>query len=171
MAGDFNETVKIILKSHRLTRSAAIFALLDQRNTECHWETVRALAKRAGKLKIELLYFLGTAWLHRSLKTSKSAERLGEIDRWWGGDGWRDIVELSQIEIVQAVTERFRQELGYKFVKPFPIYQREAGKKVAFYLIHASDHPEAPKLMLRAYKKICGDRSGAPSDSQGDLFE
>lgn len=70
MAGDFNQTVKMLLKSVRLTRAGAIFALLDQRNTECHWATVKALADRKGRTKIELLYFVGTSWLHRSLATS-----------------------------------------------------------------------------------------------------
>lgn len=171
MPGDFNQTVKNILKSPRLTRKAAIFALLDQRNTECHWATVEALAARKGRMKIEMLYFLGTSWVHRSITQSKSPERIEQITKWWGGDGWRELANKSQVDIVQTVADRFKNELGYNYVKPFPIYQNLDGKKAAFYLIHASDHSEAPKLMMRAYVKICGDRSGTPVDSQKNMFE
>lgn len=160
MEGDFNQTVKLILNSPRMRRQTAIFALLDQRNTECHWATVKALAARAGKTKIELLYFVGTSWLHRSLAASAKPERLSEIDLWWGGDGWHRLKSLTQAEIVHTVATRFTKELGYRYVNPYPIFQEEDGNKPAFHLIHASDHPEARKLMARAYVKIVGDVPG-----------
>lgn len=150
---DFNVSVTEILKSDRLTRAAAIFALLDQRNTECHWATVQALANRAGRTKIELLYFLGTSWMHRSLSQSKTADRLAEIEAWWGNPDWRSLIKLSQPRIVDTVVRRFIDELRYKHVTPYAIRQEDGGKAL-FYLIHASDHPEAPKLMGRAYRSL-----------------
>jgi len=167
--GDFNITVKQILKSPRFTRKAAIFALLDQRNTECHWATVQALAAREGRTKIELLYFLGTSWLHRSLTQSTRPERLLEIDRWWGGPNWRSLIELTQIATAKVMADRFGTELGYSFVNVYPIQQRVEEKKVAFYLIHASDHPDAPKLMSRSYRQIMGDIPGTPGDTQTSM--
>lgn len=164
--GDFNEIVHEILKSDRLTPRAAIFALLDQRNTECHWSTVQALAKRGGRNKIELLYFVGVSWLHRSLTQSKTSERLKEIDQWWGGPEWAKLKALSQVDMVDQVAARFKYELGYNHVNAFPIFQNEQGKKRSFYLIHASDHQEAPKLMTRAYLKVVGSVEGTPSDTQ-----
>nr|WP_256370579.1 three-Cys-motif partner protein TcmP [Thalassococcus sp. S3] len=166
MPGDFNVTVHTLLKSNRLTRRAAIFALLDQRNTECHWATVQAIAKRSSGMKIEQLYFFGSGWAHRSMKASKKPERLAEIDKWWGDRSWVDLRKLTKHDMVQRVVDRFADELGYAFVKPYPIYQSDDGKRKSFHLIHASDHPEAPKLMYRAYAKICGDRAGSPVDSQ-----
>ncbi|MBR9841174.1 MAG: three-Cys-motif partner protein TcmP [Rhodobacteraceae bacterium] len=167
--GDFNRIVKQILRSDRLTRKAAIFALLDQRTAECHWETVRALAARTGRHKIEQLYFFPTSWIHRSIKTSIRPERLSEIDNWWGGDGWRKLADISQTEAVKCMAQRFVDELGYPYVNFHPIFQDDKGKKTAFHLIHASSHPDAPKLMSRAYVKIVGDIQGAPSDSQKSL--
>ncbi len=167
--GDFNTTVKVLMKNDRLTRKAAIFALLDQRNTECHWATVRLLASRAGRTKIELLYFLGTSWLHRSLATSTRPERLAEIDLWWGGGGWEVLRGLTQIGIVKTVADRFASELGYRFVKPYPIFLDENGGKVAFHLIHASDHPDAPKLMDRAFREIVGEAEGIDLGVQGSF--
>lgn len=157
MEGDFNKVVKGILKNDRLTRNAAIFALLDQRNTECHWATVKALAARAGRTKIELLYFLGTSWIHRSLATSERPERIAGIDLWWGGPGWRALLSLSQAQIVKLVADRFAQELRYAHVKAYPIMLDDEGSKAAFHLIHASDHPDAPRLMDRAYLDVVGD--------------
>jgi len=166
MEGDFNQTVHLILKGGRLTRRAAIFALLDQRNTECHWSTVQALAAREGRAKIELLYFLGTSWLLRSLKASSRPERLAEIDRWWGGPGWRKLKGLNQLEVFDRITARFQDELHYIYATPYQIMLRDGEKKIAFHLIHASDHPDAPKLMARAYLKIVGDIENSPVDSQ-----
>ena len=167
--GDFNEIVYDILKSDRFTPRAAIFALLDQRNTECHWKTVQALAGRGGRTKIELLYFVGASWLHRSLTQSKTAERLAAIDRWWGGDSWKSLIGMSQIQMVDRVAARFRFELGYNHVNAFPIFQDETGQRRSFYLIHASDHPEAPKLMTRAYIKTVGAVDGTLASRQPDL--
>jgi hypothetical protein len=42
-------------------------------------------------------------------------------------------------------------ELGYASVTPWPIYERKGGNRIMYYMIHATDHPEAPKLMRRAY--------------------
>lgn len=171
MEGDFNQTVKLILNSQRMRRQTAIFALLDQRNTECHWATVKALAARAGRTKIELLYFLGTSWLHRSLAASVKPERLSQIDLWWGGNGWQRLKSLSQAQIVEEVASRFTKELGYRFVNAYPIFQEEDGNKPAFHLIHASDHPEARKLMGRAYIKVVGDAPGVDTGRQPSLFK
>lgn len=158
--GDFNQSVKSILASDRLTRKAAIFALLDQRNTECHWATVKALAARAGRTKIELLYFLGTSWLHRSLASSFRPERLREIELWWGGDGWQKLLDMKQPQIATTMANRFADELGYQYVNGYPITLDEHGTKAAFYLIHASDHPDAPKLMSRSFLEVCGNMDG-----------
>jgi len=167
--GDFNTSVKYILKSGRLTRRAAIFALLDQRTTECHWDTVRALAARAGRHKIELMYFFGTSWLHRSLGSRSTPGAIAEIERWWGRDDWRCLLDMTQIEATKCMADRFAAELSYKYVKFYPIFRDENASKQSFCLIHASDHPEAPKLMARSYKKIVGDIANTPTDSQRPL--
>ena len=85
MPGDFNDTIKIILKSPRISQRTAVFALLDQRMAECHWKTVQAIAAREGRHKIEVMYFIGTSWLHRSINAASTDRRLDELDRWWGG--------------------------------------------------------------------------------------
>lgn len=168
--GDFNEAVPGILKTRKMHRNTAVFALLDQRTAECHWTTVQAIAARAGRTKIEMLYFLGTSWLHRSLTQSKTRERLAELDQWWGSAGWKELINLSQTGIVQRVGTRFTDELNYKYVKAYAIRQAEGEDKVSFHLIHASDHSEAPKLMDRAYSKVAGAAPGAVDERQPDLF-
>lgn len=170
LPGDFNKRVKEIIHSGRFTPRASIFALLDQRNTECHWATVRALACMRRRYKIELLYFLGTSWIHRSLTQSRLKGRLVQIDLWWGDQSWRDLPALSQAEIVKKMADRFASELGYRFVKPYPVYRTQDGVQATYYLIHASDHPEAPKLMDRAFRKIMGDAAKSPVDSQRHMF-
>ena len=51
--------------------------------------------------------------------------------------------------------ERFQKELGYRFVTAWPIYERVRGSgRIMFFMIHASDHPQAPVLMNRAYRNV-----------------
>ncbi|WP_342592280.1 three-Cys-motif partner protein TcmP [Oceaniglobus trochenteri] len=171
MEGDFNETVKTILMAGRMYKRTPVFALLDQRTAECHWSTVQLLARKAGVRKIELMYFLGTSWIHRSLTQSRTPARTTQLDKWWGGDTWRSLVELTQQDLALHVANRFIKELGYSYVKPYPILQRDGEKKVAFYLIHASDHPDAPKLMGRAYLDVVGDIARSPVDSQRNWLD
>ncbi len=170
MHGDFNVTVHTILKNHRLRRKTPVFVLLDQRSTECHWSTVKAIAARAGDRKIEMLYFLGTSWLHRSLMQAARPEKLLSIDRWWGDGSWRGLIDLSQPQIVQKMADRFKLELGYNYVTPYAVMRDERTASKVFYLIHASDHADAPKLMTRAYKRIFGSIPGSPSDDQLPLL-
>lgn len=54
----------------------------------------------------------------------------------------------------QYVCDRFRSDLKYRHVYPFPIYEKkDQGGRVMYYMIHASDHDEAAILMNRAYGK------------------
>ena len=79
MDGDFNARCNDIIRSGRIKRRTAVFALLDQRTTECRWSTVQTLARDKGRTRIEQLYFLGISWLHRTLRVSKAPERIAEI--------------------------------------------------------------------------------------------
>ena len=153
--GDFNDAVHEVLRTRRLDR--ATFALLDQRTFECKWATVQALAAfKTVPTKIELFYFLPIGWLDRALHaTTKNTH---EIESWWGGSDWRGLIDMQHHEKALAFRHRFF-ELGYKHVWPFPIWDRQAGNRIMFYMILASDHPEAPKLMWRAYRQgVHGDQ-------------
>jgi three-Cys-motif partner protein len=150
--GNFNDKVSDLLKSGFVKDTEAAFCLLDQRTFECDWSTVRALAehKRGGR-KIELLYFLAQGWLDRALSQQK--DRLA-LDRWWGNNEWQVLRGLREHDRAKIICTRFKEDLGYDYVHPWPIYAREGGEgRMMFHLIHATDHQDAPKLMARAYKK------------------
>jgi three-Cys-motif partner protein len=150
--GDFNKSVVQILKGGKITQKEATFSLLDQRMFECHWDTVKKLAayKIPPENKIEILYFLGVGWLHRSISGIRHPEKM---ENWWGRRDWGRLKDMTHIEIADLVRERFRNELGYSFVGQYPIYDRAEGNKVMYYMIHASDHQEAPALMVRAHHR------------------
>jgi len=76
---------------------------------------------------------------------------------------------MSQLAISALMAERLQKELGYRFANVWPVFLSEKGQKVPFVLIHASDHPQAPILMRRAYTAVWGDRPGAPTDAQLDF--
>jgi three-Cys-motif partner protein len=150
--GDFNQNVTKILGSGKITQKEATFCLLDQRMFECHWETLRKLAayKKPPTNKIELLYFLGVGWLHRSISGIRYTEKM---EKWWGKKDWRELKVMKPFDIAELVRTRFEKELGYQFAAAYPIFDREKGNKVMYYMVHASDHDEAPMLMVRAHHK------------------
>lgn len=149
--GDFNLNVLTLLSAGRIRESEATFCLLDQRTFECKWQTVVALAKgKPSSHKIELFYFLPIGWFRRAVAAIRDSTILQE---WWGRDDWRMLRDWKPADLVAAVTERFQSELGYRYVAPWPILQRRNSTRVMYSMIHASDHPEAPKLMRRAYER------------------
>jgi hypothetical protein len=104
--------------------------------------------KGEGKPKIEIFYFLAVRWLRRALK---AVQRETIFQQWWGRDDWPTLKGLSPEEIKHKLVERFKTELGYKSVLAWPIYKQLDSKLIVYFMIHATDHSEAPKLMARAY--------------------
>ncbi|HWP18768.1 MAG TPA: three-Cys-motif partner protein TcmP [Burkholderiaceae bacterium] len=151
--GDFNTVIEQVLVPGSIREKEATFCLLDQRTFECKWDTVRKIAEyKKTNTKIEQFYFLAVGWLGRSIAALKDDKKLRE---WWG----RDDIELPRstshsVELARLFSHRFMRELGYASAAAWPIYERSDGGrgKVMYYMIHATDHEEAPKLMNRAYK-------------------
>jgi three-Cys-motif partner protein len=150
--GDFNANLDKILSEGKITQKEATFCLLDQRTFECHWATLEKLAgyKKPPNNKIELLYFLGVGWLHRAISGIRKSDKLSN---WWGKPDWRDLKLKTSWDIAEIVRTRFQEELGYQFSAAYPIFDKNKGNKVMYYMIHASDHDEAPALMVRAHHK------------------
>jgi three-Cys-motif partner protein len=168
--GDFNEVINQVLVPGSISEKEATFCLLDQRTFECSWETVRKIASyKTGATKIEQFYFLAVGWLGRSMAALKEDDKLL---RWWG----RDDIQLpcstsSSVELARLFSHRFVRELGYKTALAWPIYERVDGGygKVMYYMIHATDHDAAPKLMNRAYK--AATLAAQPMDHTQGTFE
>jgi three-Cys-motif partner protein len=152
LPGDFNQTIGTVLCNGKIAQKEATFCLLDQRTFECHWATLERLAafKQPPHNKIELLYFLGVGWIHRAFAGIRDTEKLL---RWWGRTGWEDLKGISSWDIAQLVRLRFEKELGYHFAAAYPIFDRDEGNRIMYYMIHASDHEEAPALMVRAHSR------------------
>jgi len=164
--GDGNILIRNLLKTGAIGENEATFCLLDQRNIECEWSTLAALSsyKKTGH-KIELLYFLPSAWLNRALKNRKDKT---PIKKWWGRADWTQIEKMASLNRVERFKERFKKELGYWSVEAWPIYANNTRNRIMYYMIHATDHPAAPYLMQRAYKKAVGPPE-APEAIQLDI--
>jgi three-Cys-motif partner protein len=142
--------------------------LLDQRTFECEWQTVEALARyKTEGHKIELFYFLANAWLDRSFAAQKDLEVL---EKWWGREDWPILRTMKTRRRAEVFVDRFKQEFGYKSVKQWEIYEKSTGGggHVMYYMIHATDHDEAPKLMRRAYERAV--RVTRPAEQLGFQF-
>jgi three-Cys-motif partner protein len=163
--GDFNDNVDKILCEEKIPQKEATFCLLDQRTFECQWATVQKLAafKQPPHNRIELLYFLGVGWIHRAFAGVRDEQLLS---RWWGQPGWESLKDRTSWEIANLVRTRFANELGYRFAAAYPIFENNDGNRVMYYMIHASDHEEAPALMIRAHARAV--RALAPN-LQGSL--
>jgi three-Cys-motif partner protein len=154
--GDFNTTVDDILGSGRIKEKTATFALLDQRTFECEWATIRKLARHKTGRKIELFYFFPTGWVDRSIAAISTPEKIAAAERWWGRPDWRGLKGVNGVERANALAARFRDELGYKWAHPYAIHDARQRGRTMYHMIHATDHDEAPTLMLRAYRKVSG---------------
>lgn len=166
--GDFNIEVRRILRPDIIGPREPTFVLLDQYTTQCWWETVRRLAVyRTEGYRLELFYFLAEAWLDRTLAAIKTARGLEEVKRWWGGLNYGVMREVRGAARADLFARRFVDELGYAYAAPYAIFERRGGGRVMYYMIHATDHPDAPSLMDRAY-----DRAVIPPEvgRQAELF-
>lgn len=160
--GDFNEKVSEFLNDNPVSEKEATFCLLDQRTFECKWATLGILAShKSSGLKIELFYFLAQGWLSRAIAGQKDHSVL---DSWWGRDDWAALRNLGPYERADLFAERIKEEFGYNYVTPWPIFSRADGGRIMYYMIHASHHPEAPILMSRAYNNAV-----APKEPQEQL--
>lgn len=148
--GDFNQAVDSILGTGEISEKEATFCLLDQRTFECDWATVEKLAqyKKSGN-KIELFYFLANGWLERALSGIRYTEKLA---RWWGRDDWTQLKSMTREQRRDAIVDRLKIGFGYQSVKAYPIYKKDSGGAIMYYMIHATDHPEGPIQMARAYR-------------------
>lgn len=171
LSGDFNARVAEILKSGKITEKTATFALIDQRNFECEWRTVEALSRHKTANKIELFYFFPTGWIDRSIAAVKRPEKRGEVERWWGRPDWAGLRGIGGLERARMVASRFEQELGYSKAEVFPIHDDKQGGRVMYHMIHASDHPEALPLMVRAYRKVSGRPDLDGKEEQLDMMD
>ena len=155
--GDCNVEIPRVLEERPIKNPA--FCLLDQRSMECDWNLVETLAAHKSGHKIELFYFLMSAWKERTIAgLTKNPD--SEIERWWGRNDVDLVKKASRERLKELFAGRLRDDLGYGHVHAFPIYDNVAaagGGTVKYWMIHASDHPEAPRFMVRAYNKLaCG---------------
>ncbi len=174
LPGDFNKTVDDILSSTRIKATTATFALLDQRTFECEWTTLEKLARHkpglnASTTKIELFYFFATGWLDRSIAAVRLPQTAEKLDRWWGRTDWQALRGMQPVPRADFLASRFTDELGYKYAYSYAIHSEKRRGRTMYHMIHATDHDEAAKLMLRAYRKVSGRGEGEFLGSQVDM--
>ena len=151
--GDSNLVLPAVLPTGSIGEREATFCLLDQRTFECSWGLCQHIARlRPGLTKVEQFYFLANSWLPRALAAISTAEGEQRVISWLGDNDWQSFAKHRSSDRAEVFIRKFREELGYRSVKAWPIFERDAGAGVImYYMIHATDHEEAPKLMYRAY--------------------
>lgn len=153
--GNSNRVLPQTLPADSIRAREATFCLLDQRTFECEWALCEHIARlRPGPTKPEQFYFLANFWMSRALAAISTEETEHKIAAWLGDDDWQLLRSQRPAERRALFVDKFRDQLGYRFVEAWPIFQRPRGQGATMYwMIHASDHPEAPHLMARAYRR------------------
>ena len=153
--GDSNRILPSVLPTASIGEREATFCLLDQRTFECEWQLCQHISTlRPGSTKVEQFYFLANWWMPRALAAIATAEGEQQACAWLGDDDWRRLTDFNSRERVDLFIGKFRNDLGYRSVKAWPIYSKVEGQgSIMYYMIHATDHEEAPKLMYRAYRQ------------------
>ena len=149
--GDANVQVNRMLRD--APTGLPSFCLIDQRTFECDWATVKTVAeyKADDKFKIEIFYFFAEAWLDRAWKSRKNHETLR---RWWGRDDVLEFFALRNVYRSHELKRRFIGEFGYKYVQPWSIHKQGDQGRTMYFMIHASDHYRATRLMSEAYNAV-----------------
>lgn len=158
---DFNQSVQHLLESGDIGEREAVFCLLDQQTFECDWATVETLARYQDprRRKIELFYFLPNSWFERAVAAMHEDTTRDTLPRWWGRNDWASFAELRRPQRCQAFADRLKNDLGYAFVDAYAIRQQDDSGNIMYYMLHASDHEEAPNFMARAYRAVVDARS------------
>ena len=171
--GDSNHTLPLVLPTGSIHEREATFCLLDQRTFQCEWQLCRHVSQlRPGLTKVEQFYFLANKWMDRALAAVSTEDTEQQVKAWLGQDDWRTFQSMSSHERRDRFVDKFKNELGYRSVKPWPIYGDDGGRgAVMYYMIHATDHPEAPKLMYRAYSQAVDLPSAINNQLELDLWD
>jgi hypothetical protein len=93
-----------------------------------------------------------------ALRALTAIEKTEVLHNWWGRADWATLKQLTPDQIKDEMVNRFKSELGYKSALPWAIYKQAGSRVLVYYMIHATDHPEAPKLMARAYNDAVQSR-------------
>jgi hypothetical protein len=75
---------------------------------------------------------------------------------------------MSRDQRRDMIVNRLKSEFVYKSVKAYPIFKTERGNTIMYFMIHATDHPEGPIQMARAYRAAV--RPPEPEHHQMSLF-
>ena len=166
--GDFNDRILEFLAEGRIERTRPCFAFLDPDSTQLNWSTVEALARYKTydpgasplrcKVELWILFNLNQAiqrlWTKRTTK-EELPRNAHVLDSVMGGrTAWRDLWDAGagSRALVPRYAERLRDELGYRFVMPQPI-RDPATRRIAYWMVHASDHPAAVAFMHWAHQR------------------
>ena len=149
--GDANKQITKMLQE--APTNLPTFCLIDQRTFECDWATVKSIAeyKAGDKFKIEIFYFLAEAWLDRAWKSRSDDERLTS---WWGSNDFLKFFQQRNVYRAHELKQRLIDEFQYKYVEPWSIHKQGDRGRTMYYMIHASDHHRATRLMSEAYNEV-----------------
>lgn len=173
--GDVNELLVRDLRHERIDRSRPCFAFLDPYSTELDWQTVEQLASyktQAGKkfCKVELFILLNTQQALIRLANDHRTEAPGRMEalcRVYGQEGVRNL-RLGD-ESTSSLAHRYclqLERLGYGAAAAYQVRDPRS-HRLAYHMIHASDHPAAHSIMPWARRRLNADYNDVPLPLRG----
>lgn len=175
--GDCNMVIRRLLQEEAIDRDRPCFALLDPDSTELDWSTVEQLARYKPYIppapesrtpagcKVEMWILVST---HHALVRLMPADRtkhrapphahvldrvMGGREAWWDlwADGWGGPDRMAI-----RYAERLQKVLGYKSAHAQKVHDPDTNRP-QYYMVHASDHPNAHSLMRSAKREKMDD--------------
>ncbi len=127
------------------------------------------IRKILGRQRTEVLINLMWFQINRDLNNPKVESRL---DHLFGNKEWRgqSFIAMRGLEREKAFISYFISMLGSKYVLPFKVRydveDTQSGRRTKYYLLHASNHPKAARLMKEVMWPL-GDEAGTFAYSGG----
>ena len=143
-------------------------AILDPYGLHLDWEVVAA----AGRSKrAEIFLNFPVADMHRNVfwhdPSGVAPEDIGRMNRFWGGESWREVVYTSQptlfgdqtskdLNTTEAVAKAFQTRLkdvaGFGYV-PEPVPMRNSRNGIIYYLFFATPNATGAKIVREIFDK------------------
>lgn len=169
---DCNEAIIELLEAGGIDKDRPCFAFLDPNSTELEWATVERLARykpyeapppgeQLRRCKVELWILVNTHHaLGRLMPSDRTSHRVPPhahvLDSVMGGrEAWWDLWLRSwggPDLLASRYAERLQTELGYRWAHAQRVHDPDTNR-VQYYMVHASDHPNAHTLMRSAKKE------------------
>ena len=168
ISGDCNDKIDEVLSGLSQYNWAPTFAFIDPNGPDCHWSTLKSLARfKKAKYKTEIWLLFADGMFTRNLPRDGNIDptEKEKMTRMFGTEDWIYIYEArcnerldpsdARTEYVNLMRWRLEKQLGYKCTHFLPVFNEKSSH--LYHLIFATDNTVGNDIMTHLYKKARGE--------------